>query len=61
MHIAAADAARAHPHQHLVVGARRKRDVRELESPRRCQEERLQKPCPFVFNRTRIRYMSAVM
>jgi hypothetical protein len=60
MHVAAADAARAYPHQHVVVFEIRERHVGKRERPWRGQQQRFQNPSPFTFTFTRIRYMSAV-
>ena len=61
MDVAAADAARAHAHQDVIRMNLRHRHVRDRQLAVFSQQQRLQKPRPFAFRRTRIRYMSAVM
>jgi hypothetical protein len=54
VNIAAADAARAHADENVVVADCGHRDVGNREPARGAEEKRFQKPWPFAFRRTRM-------
>ena len=54
MDVAAADAARPHPDEHLIVSHRGGRDLDDGKDAGLAEQEGLQKPRPFAFSRIRM-------